>query len=412
MEKQNENASYMDCPACKSSNPEGKKFCGDCGTFLDAAFGPVKEYLDANLRAHVSAILKEQFKDQKVLESEIAENVATKLSGWAKLLAFFVGIPLGILVITLGAIGIKNYVDFISFVANAKKDTEQRVEAARKEGETITTQYQSLKDQLAQTTSLVNDVKVLTVKVNQISEKIGFVPTAALTPDLKNQMESSLGQFQRYFQEIGYKGTEGGTTIFINPNQDKSGPAYYDAGTIKVEAAFATDADIIFREYSHHVLITSARGNFADEFRGLESGLASYFSCSFSGDPAFGEKSVIALSRREGAETSREFVAKGAIHNLKNDRKFSDLKINPLDTSYVPAEVWGGLFWDIRESLGQEYADRLLFQTWQSLVKKDTAGDLPIYFYKRLAEVDKALGGENNHLDQIRETFRLRGASL
>ncbi|MBC7911926.1 MAG: hypothetical protein H7Y30_15570, partial [Pyrinomonadaceae bacterium] len=252
---------------------------------------------------------------------------------------------------------------------------------------------------------------VLSAKVNQISEKIGFVPTAALTPDLKNQLESSLSQFQRHLQEIGYKGTEGGVKISVNPQKDKVGPAYYMDGTIKVEAAFATDTDILFREYSHHVLITSARGNFADEFRGIESGLASYFSCSFNGDPAFGEKSVTALSNREGKENSSEFIAKGSIHNLKNDRKFSDLKINPLDTYYIPAEVWGGVFWDMRESLDQEYTDKLLFQTWQSLQRKDVKGDLPVYFYKRLLEVNKSLGGENQ-LNQIREIFQRRGLSL
>jgi hypothetical protein len=411
MEEQNEKASYIECSTCKSSNPEGKKYCGDCGAFLDGAIGPVKEYLDTNLRAQVIAVLKEHYKDQKILESEIAEGVATKLSSWAKLLAFFVGIPLGILVITLGAIGIKNYFDFMVLVSNAKKDTEQRVEAARKEGEIITTQYQSLKDQLAQATSLANDVKVLTVKVNQISEKIGFVPTAALTPDLKNQLESSLSQFQKHLQEMGYKGTEGGIRISINPQNDKFGPAYYVNGTIQVEAAFATDTDVLFREYSHHVLMTSARGKFVDKFMGLESGLASYLSSSFNGDPAFGEKSVTAMSKKYGEENSKEFINKGSIHNLKNNRKFSDLQINPLDTTYIPAEVWGGVFWDIRESLGQEYTDRLLFQTWQSLEGKDVTGDLPLYFYKRLVEVNKSLGGENQ-LDQIREIFKRRGLSL
>lgn len=411
MKEQNEKAAYIECSACKSSNPEGKKYCGDCGAFLEDALGPIKDYLDINLRARILAVLKEQYKEQKILESEIAEGIATKLSSWAKLLAFFVGIPLGILVITLGAIGIKNYLDFMSLVSNAKKDTEQRVEAARKDGEVITAQYQSLKDQLAQATSLASDVKELSTKVNQISEKIGFVPTAALTPDLKSQLESSLSRFQKHIQEVGYKGTEGGIKISVNSQKNEYGPAYYRDGTINVEAPFATDIDILFREYSHHVLLTSAKGNFVDEFMGLESGLASYLSCSFNSDPAFGEKSVTAFSNSVGKAYAKEFIAKGSIHNLKNDRKFDDLKINPSDTSYVPAEVWGGVFWDIRELLGQDYTDKLLFQTWQSLQRKDIAGNLPVYFYKRLVEVARSLGGED-HLNQIRELFQQRGLSL
>ena len=404
-------AGAVNCPVCKSASPEGKRYCGDCGAFLDSTLGPVKDYLDANVRAQVAAVLREQYKDQKLLESEIAEGVATKLSGWAKLLGFFIGIPLGILVITLGAIGIKNYLDFMSLVAGAKRETEERVEVARKEGEAITTQYQTLKDQLAEATGLANDVKVLSAKVNQISERIGFVPTAALTPELKSQLESSLGQFQRYMQQLGYKGTEGGVRIAVNPREDREGPAYYLDGTIKVEAPFATDIDILFREYSHHVLISSAGGKLSPELEGLESGLASYLSCSFNGDPAFGENSLAAFGRRYKLNTSDEFMAKGSIHNLKNDRKFADLEQHPDDTSYVPAEVWGGAFWDLRERLGQGYTDRLLFQTWRSLRGGEAKGDLPKYFYERLAAANNA-SGEGDRLEQIREVFRRRGLSL
>jgi hypothetical protein len=45
-------------------------------------------------------------------------------------------------------IGINSYRDFANMVASAKKDAEANVEAARKEGEAITTQYRSLRDQL------------------------------------------------------------------------------------------------------------------------------------------------------------------------------------------------------------------------------------------------------------------------
>jgi len=371
----------------------------------------VKEYLDANLRTQVEAVIREQCKEQNILESEIAINIATKLSGWAKLLALIVGLPLGILVITLGAIGIKDYVDFMRFVSNAKKDTEQKVEVARKEGEAIASQYQSLKDQLAQTTALAKDVKVLSARVNQISEHIGFVPTAALTSDLKAQLESSLGEFQKHLQGIGYKGTEGGVKIDVSAKQNSFGPAYYQDGVIHVEAAFATDIDVLFREYSHHALLSSSKDRVSSfEVMGLESGLASYLSCSFNGDPAFGENSVTALVRREGKENSREFMEKGAIHNLQNNRKFSELKKDPNDIYYVPAEVWGGAFWNLRELFGEEYTDRLLFETWKSLREKEVSGNLPAYFYNRLVEIDESLQG--NHLKEIREVFSRRGLSV
>lgn len=407
MSDSNKEDKTVECSSCKSLNPAGKNYCADCGTFLgNATDGAIKDYLDNNLRSQVLSVIEERYKDQKLVEAEVAEGIATKLSGWAKLLAFFVGIPLTVVVLILGAIGIKDLVDFTTFVSKAKKDAEENVEKARKEGESITGQYQSLKDQLAQATSLASDVKVLSAKVNQISEKIGFVPTAALTPDLQERMEKSLDEFRRYLQNIGYKVTENELKIAVSEKQE-FGPAYYQEGVIHVEAAFATDIDILYREYSHHALLTSKGTLSSQSMVGIESGFASYFACSFTGDPAWGEKSVSVMAQKY---QTREFLEKGAIQALKNSRKFSDLAENPLDNSYLPAEVWGGLFWELREGLGREYTDRLLFETWQSLLKNNDTGKSPADVYNRMVEVDKSLDG--NHLQQIQSVFSRRGFSV
>ncbi len=412
MEDQN-GPPFRVCANCKSANPQEKKYCGDCGAFLDTVLGPVKDYLDTNLRTEVLSVLKDQFKDQRFLQSEIAEGIATKISGWTKLLAFFVGIPLGILILTLGVIGINNYLDFMNFVAKAKKDTEQRVEDARKDGEAITTEYQSLKDQLAQATTLANDVRVLSEKVDLISEKIGFEPSAALTPALKTKLEGSLRDFQKHFQELGYKGTETGVKIHINLKAAEFGPAYYLDGSIQVESGLAADTDVLFREYSHHVLFNSNKINTVSGNKdavALESGLASYFSCSYNDDAIFGEQSIRYWEKRDGKEAAKDLLARGYVQNLKNTRTFEELQTTT-DFSYIGAEVWGGVFWDIRESFTKDKADKLIFQAWQSLKVNGSETDLRLNFYNQLLETEKSLEGETN-LNQISDIFRKRGLPI
>ena len=61
----------MDCLKCKAENPDGKKYCGDCGAPLDLSFGPLKELVESSVRLEVQNSLKEYIKDQKIAELEV-----------------------------------------------------------------------------------------------------------------------------------------------------------------------------------------------------------------------------------------------------------------------------------------------------------------------------------------------------
>ena len=76
----------MECTRCRTSNPEGKKFCGDCGASLD----PQVAAGELDLRRQIEVVLEERLKDQKVVEIEVAQAVATRLVDWTKLLGFAV----------------------------------------------------------------------------------------------------------------------------------------------------------------------------------------------------------------------------------------------------------------------------------------------------------------------------------
>jgi hypothetical protein len=68
----------VECLRCKSANPEGQHYCGNCGTLLDPALGPLRDALEASLRSQLTS-LAERWKDQKVVEEETEKAIRKEL---------------------------------------------------------------------------------------------------------------------------------------------------------------------------------------------------------------------------------------------------------------------------------------------------------------------------------------------
>ncbi len=120
-----------------SINPDDNNYCGNCGAILSIK---VKNALHNEIKNAI----KEQLKDQKVVEIEIAQAIASRLSAWVKLFAFFVGVPLAIFAIVLGFIGFKEYTDLSKKVAivkdelgRAENDVLARLKKASKEADKV-----------------------------------------------------------------------------------------------------------------------------------------------------------------------------------------------------------------------------------------------------------------------------------
>src|SRR5262245_56230635 len=110
-----EETTLAECPVCRASNPDGKKFCGDCGAQLTAT-GLIAA---PDLREKIKAVLKEELKDQKVVEIEVAEAIADRVTRWTKLFGFATAVPLAILVLLLGWFGITKTADLRDVANNA-----------------------------------------------------------------------------------------------------------------------------------------------------------------------------------------------------------------------------------------------------------------------------------------------------
>jgi hypothetical protein len=345
-------------------------------TALPALVYPDQEYFsESNLRQQIQTALKEQFKDQKVVEIETAEAIATRVSNWTKLLGFFVGIPVAFLVFVLGFLGIKTYDDLRTYVQKS---------------EVLKSQYESLASNLKNIDTLKNEVEILAKKVDKIDQ---FVFS---TPELQNQLQSQLDAFQKYFQNLGYKVK--GSSISVETSPDTEQPnAYYDPinNRIVIHKSLLSDTDVALKPYTHHVLITLVPNGYKD----IESGLGDYFVCSFTNDPILGEMSAKKVFK----------IEQGYMRNLDNNLKFTNLRADA--DRWSRGEIWGGAFWEIRQLLKPEVADRLLFSTWKTMASSENLNDRGENFVRNLLEQAKSVeGGKYN--DQIRSIFESRGLKL
>jgi hypothetical protein len=89
----------MQCPSCKSDNPEGKPYCGDCGLPIDA---------DAErLRQQITRIISGQFRDRGLVEVEVTDRVLGRLQIFAKVFGF----SFALFIAALAFFGIRSYTD-------------------------------------------------------------------------------------------------------------------------------------------------------------------------------------------------------------------------------------------------------------------------------------------------------------
>jgi hypothetical protein len=172
--------------------------------------------------------------------------------------------------------------------------------------------------------------------------------TSATLPELSR----TLAQFCAHLDAIGFARPAGEVSIAFGDIGDFDN-AYYQPGQrrIMLGASFREDPDVALHQYMRHVLAETAlsrpEGNAA--FEAIATALADYFPLSFLGRPHLGEKAARALKRGP------------YIRSLTSPKGYAELGAG--DT-FDDAEIWGSLFWDIRQEIGQGASERLLRAAW------------------------------------------------
>ena len=396
----------MECPRCHSNGPDDKSYCGDCGMPLKLAAPPSAEAL----REQVRAVLGESFKDQKALEIETTQAIVSRVSDWAKLLGFFVAIPLALLAIILAILGVSSYADFSGKVRQVTKEVDGRLAEARdratvikKQAEDVTREYEKLQVRLADAQALSKRVEDLSSQVEQIGRKVGieFKPSSALTPRLRTDLQAFLDSFQGYLEKLGYRPREGKVRLDVRSTLTDN--AYYDGtrNELVIGAPLAGDRHVLGREYMHHVLMSvlwsgGARPNMSHTYAAIESGVADYFAASFLGDPRVGQVAAQVLK-----------LDKPFVRNLNNNNRFTGGVVKDFAETYAVGETWGGLFWEMRQRLDQPVADQIIFAAWAGLQRSDLASDQPEGFARRLLDTAQPVG-RGKYVDAIRAILASR----
>jgi phage shock protein A len=155
-----------ECSRCK---------CGECAAPLEPLSQALREVFSSKLREQVQSIFKEEYKDQKVLEVETTQAIAARLAGWAKLLGFFIGIPIAAFLVVLGLIGIRTYSDLSAEIkkahleASAKiTDVSNRIAEEQKSAGNLESQEATLSKEFLDLETSLGNLKALSAQVETL----------------------------------------------------------------------------------------------------------------------------------------------------------------------------------------------------------------------------------------------------
>ena len=359
--------------------------------------------------------LDARLKDQRLVEVETAQAVVSRIGDWARLFAFFVAVPLGILVVVLTILGIRRYEDFVATVEATKKELAGQLEGikaefaaaagagknARAEGDKLNQEIAEIRKtvDLTQAARLRSELDTLSRRVSGIESrfKIGGASTS-----LEASLTQALGRFADYMGRIGFDAKKSPATVTVDVGPVGGSPnSFYslEDGKVVVDRGVGdldTDPSMVLWPYAQHLMKveneTAIRAY--DGLGGaLSNGVPDYFVASYLGDPRIGK----------GFPGAKQ----GYIRNVDNNLEFSATVTEP----HAVGEIWAGAFWKIRAAIGQSSADRLLYLFWKSIRQTDLTDASGASLARRLvAATEQVEGGK--HADVVREILKARRLPL
>jgi hypothetical protein len=170
-------------------------------------------------------------------------------------------------------------------------------------------------------------------------------------------LEAGLRAFQSYLEDLGFQKIDRPVSVqIVEDSKAKEGVALWEplTASILVTEAFARDEASVLRQLAHQYLHIAQSES--PEYSAIESGLATYFSCSFLDHPVIGDKAT-----QEGKTLL-------PLRDLRNDRQVDEIDLEDwVSIQNDGSEIWGAVLWQVRMLLGKQRADRLVAETWRSL---------------------------------------------
>jgi hypothetical protein len=340
----------------------------------------------ADISALVKAAVDERTKDKDVIAVDLATKAADRLMSWTKMFGVFAALPIAAFLALLSFMGISSFQD----LQNVKTRAEASVRSLADASKQVDDQLAELRNHL---NANVQQIEGLKSRVDGLEEKLKF----------------SAANFLRYFQELGYVPKM--ATVNVSTNvKIPGGLSYYDpdSNTIVIKPELIEDETLLLHEYAHSILYSSLSfdaliGNPKWKYSAapIESGLADYFVASFRDQPVIGAVA---------AQHSGPTPGLGLPLNLENTEKITTTQLgDSFDYRLVNRLqlAWGGAFWELRQKLGQDVADKSLYEAWRALADQDQAL-VAHNFIANLAAQLKA-GGGKPALAVLRDILARRG---
>jgi hypothetical protein len=165
----------MECIRCKAQNPDGKKYCGDCGSPLQQTIASLVETIVAE---NLDAAFEKKLKDYRQTEFDVTERVANRLLGWAKAGVAIISVP----IVILGGFGIKGVLDINSQKAeiqNLATATKSDIEKLKKDVTAadsalapITAKYKQLEADLGPAERTRDELAGISKQVKEIAAEV------------------------------------------------------------------------------------------------------------------------------------------------------------------------------------------------------------------------------------------------
>jgi O-acetyl-ADP-ribose deacetylase (regulator of RNase III) len=217
---------------------------------------------------------------------------------------------------------------------------------------------------------------------------VEFEDDPRLTADVRKRLSLQLRALAAYLMDRGFELPRGPITVSVDTRQPLNSSFIPVRNNIRIGETMLDDPDVAFREYMHFALTSGGRVGGSRAAIAIESGLADYFVASFTLDPLI------------AATWARDALRQHAVRTLANDRRFEMKEDSPPQDL---GEVWGGLFWDLRQRFESDAVDRAVRMTWQSFSAEELAGLDPLQFGNRLlgfvvAQVESATAAEVGRL--------------
>jgi hypothetical protein len=213
-----------------------------------------------------------------------------------------------------------------------------------------------------------------------------------------------LNEFKKYLGVIGLPVPDKSPSVKIT-NADNGAISYYDPSQqqiVTTEQA-AKDPGVVLREYMHYVLYIQKNGLqiSADRMQQLypiESLMAFYIPASFLDNPKIG----YAYSKDQPQDY---------LYNLQGPSDVREYdKLKPEERPYQGAQILGRLFWDFRQAVGRDTADKFVVEAWQEFSSRSGAQS-PMEFLTIFAKRFEQ-GPAATYMSEVKRTYQAHHVQL